>query len=576
MPDSAKNCTILAIDDSLTIRKLVDLILKNAGYQVLLAEKGEEGLGLALEHKPSLILLDYILPDMQSPEICKRLLANPATADIPVLMISTNGGAIRQLYADSRNVKDYLTKPFQAKVLLSVITHLLERQSADAQQASAPLELDTMAGATPSTALPFTAARSGTAPAQPQIEPGLGEPARHEPASPARPLANQIASEANASLRALLNTRFRALARMIPELEQRRGKLPAETYYLPFLLRNELLADISAEIGRAQIQSESTQPLIAGTADWMGVDATLLHLGRSGATGVLALRLPKENIEIVLRAGEVLTITSDNPKIYCAGAPFNFRALPAPVIAAAVAAQQRSRVPFFVTIYRAGAHRDQAELLGLIRQQAARALHRAMGTPGARYAFIPRETVADPAPFALAISPRQAVLESLRLVDDWLEIESATGSVETVFKLVPGTEDHFAQLVLNAEERAVLERTDGASPLQEIAAAANLGLYETCAVVFRFLKLQLLAIETNAAPTSARAVQDFLDDAGPAGAWPSGTEAESSPTPNPFGPGFTQAPFTNGQSARSSSLPPPSREPFTSTKPQSAFPWPKF
>lgn len=103
---------ILAIDDSLTIRKLVDLILRGAGHQVLLADKGTDGLALAREQKPDLILLDYILPDIQSPEICRQLLEDPTTAEIPVLMISTNGGAIRQLYTDSRNVRDYLTKPF--------------------------------------------------------------------------------------------------------------------------------------------------------------------------------------------------------------------------------------------------------------------------------------------------------------------------------------------------------------------------------------------------------------------------------------------------------------------------------
>ncbi len=503
------SATILAIDDSLTIRKLVDLILKSAGYTVILAEKGAEGLQLAQTHKPDLILLDYVLPDLASTEICRQLLADPATAGIPVLLISTNGAAIRQLYTDSRNVKDYLTKPFQAKVLQSVIAHLLARRATDE---NALLEVE------PAAAAPAAAA-PGSAPLPVPAEPNRPVTRSPVPSRAGAGHASAVSDGANAFLRNLLNARFRVLARLIPDLESRRGKLPAETYYLPFLLRNELVAEIAAEMGRAQFAADSGEALIAGTADWMGIDATLLHLGRTAATGVFTLKLPGENIDVTLRGGEVVAISSDNPKVYCAGAAFNFRGLPPATIAAAVAAQQRAKVPFFISLFRSGALPDPAAVVALLRQQGTRALHRALVTPGVRYAFVMRENVPDPGAFGLALSPRQAVLEALRLVNDWLEIEGATGSVDTVFRLTGPADSVLRGLQLSADERRVIDMTDGARPLQEVSAAAGLGLYETCAAVYRFLKLQLLAVETAVAPVADTSVEDFLSETAPAADW---------------------------------------------------------
>ncbi len=88
---------ILSIDDSLTIRKMVESILQTAGHEVLLADRGTTGLELARTAKPDLILLDFVLPDLPSTELCRQLLDDPATADIPIRLISTNGAAIRQL-----------------------------------------------------------------------------------------------------------------------------------------------------------------------------------------------------------------------------------------------------------------------------------------------------------------------------------------------------------------------------------------------------------------------------------------------------------------------------------------------
>ncbi|MBK8478715.1 MAG: response regulator [Opitutaceae bacterium] len=469
---------ILSIEDSLTIRKMVEMILRTAGHEVLLADQGTTGLELARTTKPDLILLDYVLPDLPSTDICRQLLADPATADIPILLISTNGAAIRQLYAESRNVRDYLTKPFQAKVLNSVVEHLLAKRAAASGDHGSFLPTTDTAESEPQapTAAPGEAAVAGEARAG-------------------------VAGARTVALRTVLNGRFRSIAKMIPDLERRRGPLPAETFYLPFFLRSDLLAAIAAATGGP---AEAAQPQIAGTHAWVGLDTTLLYLGRTAATGVFTLQLEGEVVTVSLAQGRVVMVGSDNPRAYCAGAAYNFRAVPVAAVANAVSVQQRAGVPFFITLCHLGLMPDPGVLEALLRDQGICAVQRALVMPGTRYSFVACEVLPEAArQFPLSLEMRQFVLSVLRLVDDWLEIESATGSVETVYAVVPEATEQSAHLVLSAAESAVLGLVDGQRSLQGIATAAGQELFGTCAATYRLLRLGML--RATAAPLAAAA-----------------------------------------------------------------------
>ncbi|MEN8163465.1 MAG: response regulator, partial [Acidobacteriota bacterium] len=121
-----KERRILIVDDSLTIRKLAERVLKREGYRTELAENKAEALHKVPIFRPNLILLDYILPDGHGTDICRSLLESAETASIPILMISAKGADIRKLYMDLSNVVDFLTKPFTPVVLTSVVEHVLE------------------------------------------------------------------------------------------------------------------------------------------------------------------------------------------------------------------------------------------------------------------------------------------------------------------------------------------------------------------------------------------------------------------------------------------------------------------
>jgi len=116
---------ILVVDDTLTNLALVNTVLQQAGFHVLLAKTGKKALTIAKQEKPDLILLDIEMPDWNGYETCKRIKNDPSLAPIPVLFLSTLGKAEDKVRAFAAGGIDYVHKPFQEEELLArVQTHV--------------------------------------------------------------------------------------------------------------------------------------------------------------------------------------------------------------------------------------------------------------------------------------------------------------------------------------------------------------------------------------------------------------------------------------------------------------------
>ena len=117
--------TILVIDDSATIRRLIDGHLGSSGYTVVLAPTAEEGLSLADEVLPDLILLDHQLPGTTGFEVCTALANNPRLQKIPVVVSSTLRKRAYVEYADLSNVVDMLPKPYTTELLETTVVNAI-------------------------------------------------------------------------------------------------------------------------------------------------------------------------------------------------------------------------------------------------------------------------------------------------------------------------------------------------------------------------------------------------------------------------------------------------------------------
>jgi CheY-like chemotaxis protein len=150
MPDDS----VLVVDDSPTILKLVQLVLTKGGYRVTTASSGEGGLMAAREGDgpPGVILLDYLMPDMNGDDVCRAMSADTVLCNVPVVVMSARENDVGERFARLPNVVDHITKPFSPEALLAVIAHTLERQRArrtDQEPAAVELGLEALAPSEP-------------------------------------------------------------------------------------------------------------------------------------------------------------------------------------------------------------------------------------------------------------------------------------------------------------------------------------------------------------------------------------------------------------------------------------------
>lgn len=119
--------TILTIEDEKDIRELLGFHLSKAGFESLFSSNGEQGLELAVKRKPSLIILDLMLPGLDGIEVCRRLKKNEQTKTIPVVMLTARHEETDKIVGFELGIEDYITKPFSPRELVLRIKTVLRR-----------------------------------------------------------------------------------------------------------------------------------------------------------------------------------------------------------------------------------------------------------------------------------------------------------------------------------------------------------------------------------------------------------------------------------------------------------------
>lgn len=135
MADS-KNRTIVIVEDEQEMIDLIELILTRRGFDVVGANGGTAGLQAIREHKPDLVLLDLMMPEMDGWQVYQQLKADESTVNIPVIVVTAKAQNIdKVLGLHIAKVDDYIPKPFSLEELVSRIEKVLKR-SAQAQKAA--------------------------------------------------------------------------------------------------------------------------------------------------------------------------------------------------------------------------------------------------------------------------------------------------------------------------------------------------------------------------------------------------------------------------------------------------------
>jgi CheY-like chemotaxis protein len=115
---------ILIIDDSAINIRVVSNIIQPLGCKIFAAKSGPQALNLLTSFKPSLIILDVKMPEMDGFECCKRIKSITSRTDIPIIFLSGSHDEADQLQASNLGAKAYITKPFCADELIDTVKRL--------------------------------------------------------------------------------------------------------------------------------------------------------------------------------------------------------------------------------------------------------------------------------------------------------------------------------------------------------------------------------------------------------------------------------------------------------------------
>ncbi len=119
---------ILIVDDEADILEIVGYNLKKEGFEVLTAENGKQAIEIAIEEKPSLIILDVMMPEMDGMETCYQMRNIPALKETLITFLSARGEDYSQIAGFDAGADDYITKPVKPRVLISKVKAILRRK----------------------------------------------------------------------------------------------------------------------------------------------------------------------------------------------------------------------------------------------------------------------------------------------------------------------------------------------------------------------------------------------------------------------------------------------------------------
>ena len=126
-----KDIKILLVDDEPDILEIVGYNLSSAGYNVITGDNGKEAIVKAQKHKPHLIILDVMMPEMDGIEACEKLRELPEGKDSIIVFLTARGEDYSQVAGFDAGADDYITKPIKPKVLISKVKALLRRLKDD-------------------------------------------------------------------------------------------------------------------------------------------------------------------------------------------------------------------------------------------------------------------------------------------------------------------------------------------------------------------------------------------------------------------------------------------------------------
>jgi len=125
---------ILIVDDESAIREMIAMALELAGYDTLEAADATTAHSIVVDEKPDMMLLDWMMPGTSGIELARRLRSDPATKDLPIIMLTAKADEDNKVQGLEAGIDDYITKPFSPKELIARLKAVLRRTLPDTEE----------------------------------------------------------------------------------------------------------------------------------------------------------------------------------------------------------------------------------------------------------------------------------------------------------------------------------------------------------------------------------------------------------------------------------------------------------
>jgi len=437
---------LLAVDDSLTIRKLLELALRGAGFELELAATARAGLEAVARRIPTLLLLDYVLPDRKGVEVCAELCAQAHTSHIPVIVMSARTDGISQLFAPYPNVVAFIPKPFTPAAIVHAVKLALG-----------------------------TSATKPTERIVNEVPDGGTEIRRRR-------------EQAQIAAKQLYGILRDGLSRVPTWFDGLNGKAPA-----PYFASRLLTPDIMERMLQALRAPAELRTVLGGNTR-MAPLPRLFELIEAGcATGELWLGNEGSAATVVFcTTGEVVMVSSTDPDSYLQGQmPRN---LPEAELAEAVSVQRATGKPLPVSLHEQGLL-DLPDPAAYVRDLGLGAALRCMDGEPVRFAWRESATVAPwLTRYGSRLTPEMVTLARLRQVDDWTQIEAQVPSLRSVFVRSPCFQRLLTRLALDAQERSVLLSLDGRCDVSQVIERSRQSTFDAFNVLHRLCRVGLITL----------------------------------------------------------------------------------
>ncbi len=457
--------TILVVDDSPTIRKVVSRNLRRAGYRVELAQDGQEGLEVAQHVNPQMILLDFVMPRMNGFQFCRALREISNLSRVPIVLMSAKGDKIGAKFIQQVGAVDSITKPFSPEALLAVSSHVLTKYRDGAVDTS---ELE------PLTSLDMKLLEEDEE--EPETTPRWDRLSREE-SRQAREVADQIAGR-------VVDILTSTMPELAPDADTIEDALARR-------LTPKALETISKII--AKLEPSAGKAAFAGDLTAVPLPEVIQLLELQSQTGCLEIRRDQFRVLTFFREGRIdLALSRGGRDEFLLGRYMVEEEIIGRTELELLLRNRSSDDGLLGQQLLKRGYLAEEDLVRVLERQTCELLYEVLRWGRGRYAFRADVNSSEAELATLGLTTGSILLEGFRRVDEWRLIEREIEDFDVVFLRDEAGIERFGRDQLTHEERGVLDAVDGRSNIRNIVERTQMGSFLVSKLLYRLLSVKLI------------------------------------------------------------------------------------